>query len=80
MLYNSDKTNFHSFILESLFSPIFCLYNERSLVYFRQITTSVEEIYQKRSSLDASKFVFIIILYVVKRKGRKLLVIFHIPH
>ena len=39
------------------FSLIFCLYNEESLVYFRQITTSAKEIYHKRSFWDASKFV-----------------------
>ena len=66
MLYNSDKTNFHSFILGSLFSLIFCLYNEGSLVYFRQKSTSAETIYQKRSFWDASKFVFIIMLTCVK--------------
>ena len=63
MFYNSDKANFHSFILGSPFS----LYNEWSLVYFRQITTSsAEVIYQKRLFLDASKFVFVIMLLSVK--------------
>ena len=30
MLYNSDKQNFHSFILALLFSLIFWLFNEGS--------------------------------------------------
>ena len=47
MLYNLDKTTFHSFILGSSFSLIFYLLNEGSLVYFRQITTLAEEIYRK---------------------------------
>ena len=49
MLYNLDKTNLHFFILELLFSLIFCLFNEGSPVYSRQIAISAEEIYQKRS-------------------------------
>ena len=72
MLYNSDKTNFHSFILGSLFSLIFCLLNEGLLVYFRRITTSAEVIYQKRLFWNASKFVFIIImLSSVKNASKK---------
>ena len=46
--YNSDKTNFHSFILRLIFKPD--VFNEGSLVHFRQIKNSAEEIYQKRSS------------------------------
>ena len=42
--YNSDKTNFYSFVLGSLFSLIFCRFHEGSLDYFRQITTSAEVI------------------------------------
>ena len=71
MLYNSDKTNLHSFILGSPFSLIFCLYNEGSLVYFRQIATSAEAMYQKRSFWNASKFVFITMLWSVKDASKK---------
>ena len=52
-LYNLDKTKFHSLILGSIVSLIICLFKEGSLVYFRQITTSAEKNYQKRSFLDA---------------------------
>ena len=61
MLYNSDKTNFHSFGIT--FS--------RSHVYLRQITTLEKAIYQKRSFWDASKFVFIIMLSNVKDVTKK---------
>ena len=38
------------------------MFDEWSLVYFRQIPISGEEINQKRSFLDASQFLFIIVL------------------
>ena len=74
MLYNSDKTNSHSFILKSLFSLIFCLYNEGSLVYFRQITTSAEAIYHAEAvTLRCLKICinFIIMLSSVKVASKK---------
>ena len=61
---------------------VFFLFNEGSLVYFRQITTSAEVIYQKRLFWDASKFVFIY-NYVVKHKGRKYrqaFCLYNLPH
>ena len=66
MLYNSDKTNLHSFILGSPFSLIFCLYNEGHLFILGKY--SAEAIYLKRSFWDASICIY---NYVVKRKGRK---------
>ena len=67
-------------ILGSLFSLIYCLYNEGSLVYFRQIPNSAEVIYEKQS--DLSKFVFVIMLSRVKdaSESKHLPVIFHILH
>ena len=42
ILYNSNKTNFYSFILASLFSLIFCLFNEGHL-----FVLSKEQVQQK---------------------------------
>ena len=42
------------------------MFNERSIVYFRQVPTSAEETYQKWSFWVASKFVLIIMLSSLK--------------
>ena len=69
MLYNSDKQNFHSSILALLFSLIFCLFNEGSLAYFRQITNSAEV--TLLPEVVILRFLKICIYnYVVRRKGR----------
>ena len=68
ILHNSDKTNFHFFILASLFSLIFCLFNKGSFVYFMQI-----KIQQKKFTRSNHFDMFKICIYnlVVKHKGRQ---------
>ena len=63
ILYNSDKTSTPSFWINVSWSLV-CFV--RSLFYFRQMTTSAEQLYQKQSFWDASKFVLIIMLCRLK--------------
>ena len=77
MHYNSDVPSFYSFIFGSMFNLISSMFNEGSLIYFKQI-----ENFLKWSFSDATKFAFIC-NYVVKRQaGTRVFTcdLLHVPH